>query len=82
MQSIKETSLLKLENTDNLKEYPLRILFLNDQGYDTGALLWDMLSEFCKDAIPKIFRRQLGDTSHLYTNRHGIVSYTGKDYIT
>ena len=29
-----------------LKEYPVKISFLNEKGYDTGGLLRDMLSEF------------------------------------
>jgi len=38
-----------------LKEYPVKISFLNEKGYDTGGLLRDMLSEFWKTAYIRMF---------------------------
>jgi len=38
-----------------LKEYPLRISFVNEAGYDTGGLLRDMLSEFWQVTYIRMF---------------------------
>ena len=47
---------LKLfEDPHALKEYPLRISFVNEAGYDTGGLLRDMLSEFWQMTYMRMF---------------------------
>ena len=43
------------ESSEAIKEYPLRISFLNEKGFDTGGLLHDMLSHFWQVTLPLYF---------------------------
>lgn len=53
-----------------LEEYPLRISFLNEEGFDTGGLLRDMLSQFWEITLPMYFEgsNQVVPVIHAQTN--------------
>ena len=58
------------ESSEAIKEYPLRISFLNEEGFDTGGVLRDMLSHFWQVTLPMYFEgsNQVVPVIHAQTN--------------